>query len=126
MNTDNRTPPHPVFNAESRRRRGTPVGVVPLRRRAFALHRGWRGDLCSSVFIRGFGSEPLIALQDVDHAHTAAAHHVAETGAGDLAAALPLDLARAGLAAQLQGGLPELRQAGRAARMAARDEAAVG
>src|SRR5215468_2286536 len=70
--------------------------------------------------------EASIALQDMDYAHAAAAHHVAEPGAGGLTGALALHLARARLAAQLQRRLPDLGQAGRAAGVSARDQPAVG
>src|SRR5262249_45688022 len=62
----------------------------------------------------------LLADQHVRGADAAAAHHVAEAGAG------VGNLTLAGRAAQLMHGLPDLGEAGRAARMAARDEAAVG
>src|SRR4029079_17945379 len=55
--------------------------------------------------------------QDVDHAYAATAHHVAE------ADACVRHLTLAGLAAQLQRRLPDLREPGRTAGVAAGDEA---
>src|SRR5262249_60888419 len=77
---------------------------------------GIRVHLCSSV-----GWVFLLALQDVNDAHAAATHHVTEAGTRNLPRPLSLDLTRARPAPQLQCGLPDLRQAGRAAGMAARD-----
>src|SRR5512145_261670 len=68
----------------------------------------------------------LVALEDVNHADAAPAHHVTEASARIRARALPLDLTRAGFAAQLQRRLPDLRQASGAAGVPASDEAAVG
>src|SRR5262249_11249613 len=62
----------------------------------------------------------LLAHQDVRGAHAAAAHHVTESRAR------VRHLALAHLAAQLQRRLPDLRQAGRAAGMAAGSEPAHG
>src|SRR5262249_10285922 len=76
--------------------------------------------------VRGAEIEPehrsgaLLAHQDVRGAHAAAAHHVTESRAR------VRHLALARLAAQLQRRLPDLRQAGRAAGMAAGSEPTVG
>src|SRR5262249_20686744 len=62
----------------------------------------------------------LLPHQDVRRAHAAAAHHVTQAGAG------VGHLTLAGLAAELERGLPDLGQARRSARMAARGQSAVG
>src|SRR5262245_16477743 len=62
----------------------------------------------------------ILPPQDTDGADASAAHQVRHPDAR------VLDLARAGLAAQLAGQLEDLRQAGGPARVAARDQAAVG
>src|SRR4029079_2772300 len=82
-----------------------------------------RGNPSSSMFILVQFSIPL---QDVDRADAAAAPHVAETVSRYLARLLALHLARAGFTAQLERGLPDLRQPRGAARMATRNEPTIG
>src|SRR5579862_61668 len=79
-----------------------------------------RRDCCD----RSIG--PSGALQDVDDAHAASAHHVAEAGTSGLTRLLPLHLACTRLAAELQCGFPDLRQTGRSAGVSARDQTTVG